>query len=274
MTNAATPSDANLDSTLSSQHGKCNGSRENTNAEDGKINKDASEIDNNVVGASHDKDNIPKTFNNTGLPQGEDTNAKNEKQAKENCLIQFVILCTLLQDISKEDLTNTCFSSGFQQAFFKMDSIEKVIVQRGFYKRAHNRRENERVMQTQEKMINMVKDNYDVGLVVNERSEIQSKKQNKSSRSRNDTRAEGAYTNLSNETEQMHEVQSTAAYNVFANDKQHAEQPKFINEGGVDQDAEQRLDKRPLLAFAIENKTIDSLNQTLESEMIVSKRPL
>ncbi|GJW87078.1 hypothetical protein Tco_0162418 [Tanacetum coccineum] len=54
----------------------------------------------------------------------------------------------------------------------------------------------------------------------------------------------------------LHEVQSTAAYNVNANDRQHAEQPKFINEGKVDQDAEQCL----------ENKTTESLNQTLESE--------
>ncbi|GKA20053.1 hypothetical protein Tco_0699968 [Tanacetum coccineum] len=40
------------------QKSKCSSSRENTNAEDGKISKDALEIDNNVFGASHDKDNI------------------------------------------------------------------------------------------------------------------------------------------------------------------------------------------------------------------------
>ncbi|GJS15340.1 hypothetical protein Tco_0409812 [Tanacetum coccineum] len=47
---------------------------------------------------------------------------------------------------------------------------------------------------------------------------------------------------------------------LFANENEfafeHAEQPKFINEGKVDQDAEQCL----------ENKTTESLNQTLVSE--------
>ncbi|GJX57489.1 hypothetical protein Tco_0287386 [Tanacetum coccineum] len=89
-------------------------------------------------------------------------------------------------------------------------------------------------MQTQEKMINMVKVKCDVGLVVNERSGTQSEKHNESSRSWNDTRAEGADIRLSNEPESMNEVQSTAAYNVFANDRQHDEQPKFINEEGID----------------------------------------
>ncbi|GJR91598.1 hypothetical protein Tco_0215609 [Tanacetum coccineum] len=259
----------------------------------------------------------------------DDTNDKKEKKAKENCLIQFVILHILLKDISKEDFTNTCFSSGFQRAFLslfreeieyfaprlffnmdklekklneqefneeitmvvfkmfknqvqqfitthitmdyddqmankffteytlcdaqvfqnilidKMDSFEKAIVERGLYKRACDIRENERMMQT---------------------SGTQLKKQNESSRSRNDTRADGADIKLSNEPELMNEVQSTAAYNVFANDRQHPEQPKFINEGGVDQDVEQRLDKRHLLLFVIENKTTESLNQTLEVE--------
>ncbi|GJU31898.1 hypothetical protein Tco_1175487 [Tanacetum coccineum] len=86
------------------------------------------------------------------------------------------------------------------------------------------------------------------------------------SKSVNDTRAEGADIRLSNDTKSLHEVQSTAAYNVITNDRQQAEQPKFINEGKVDQDAEQCLDTRPLLAFIIGNKTTESLNQTLESE--------
>ncbi|GJX86321.1 hypothetical protein Tco_0337095, partial [Tanacetum coccineum] len=228
----STTSDANLDSTLSSQKGKCNSPRENNNVEDGKISKDASEIHNNVIRASHDKDNITKTFENTGLSQGDDADAKKEKQAKENCLIQFVILHTLLGDISKEDLTNTCFSSGFKRAFLslfgeeveyfaprlffhmdrlennllkknlmrklpwlsssKIDSIKKAIVERGLYKRVRDRREKEIIMQTQEKMINMVKVKCDVGLVVNERSGTQSENHNESSRSWNDIRAEGA----------------------------------------------------------------------------------
>ncbi|GJU52500.1 hypothetical protein Tco_1226214 [Tanacetum coccineum] len=115
-------------------------------------------------------------------------------------------------------------------------------------------------------MINMVKDKCDVGLVVNERSGSQSEKQNESSRSRNDRRAEGADVRLSNEPEPMNEVQSTTSCNVFANDRQHVEQPKFIDDGGVNHDVVQCLNKRPLLASVIENKTTESLHQTLESE--------
>nr|GEV58733.1 putative reverse transcriptase domain-containing protein [Tanacetum cinerariifolium] len=48
---------------------------------------------------------------------GDDTDNKKEKQAKENFLIQILIIHTLLKDIFKEDLTNTCFSSGFQRHF-------------------------------------------------------------------------------------------------------------------------------------------------------------
>ncbi|GJZ75630.1 hypothetical protein Tco_0640095 [Tanacetum coccineum] len=51
----------------------------------------------------------------------------------------------------------------------------------------------------------------------------------------------------------------------------HGEHPKFINEGKVDQDAEQRLDKPVFLAFVIENKTTESVNQTLKSENDCSK---
>ncbi|GJR63485.1 hypothetical protein Tco_1505647 [Tanacetum coccineum] len=82
-----------------------------------------------------------------------------------------------------------CDAQVFQNILIsKMDSIEKAIVERGLYKRARDRRENERMMQTQEKMINMVKDKCDVGLVVNEIS-----------RTQNDMRAEGANIRLSNE---------------------------------------------------------------------------
>nr|GEV90402.1 Gag-Pol polyprotein [Tanacetum cinerariifolium] len=121
-----------------------------------------------------------------------------------------------------------------------MDSIEKAIVEKGLHKRAHDIRVNEIMMRTQEKVISMVKDTCDVGSVVKERREIESEKQNKISISHNDTRVEDADIRFSNETEPMDEVQSTAVDNVFANDRQHAEQPKFINERGVDHDAEQR----------------------------------
>ncbi|GJY37908.1 hypothetical protein Tco_0424272, partial [Tanacetum coccineum] len=110
----------------------------------------------------------------------------------------FRLLHTLIEDFSKKDLTNACFSSGFHQAFsslfgedveyfaprlffnmdklekqlnaeefneeiamvvFKnilislMDSIKKAIAERGSYKRVHDNRVHERMMQTHEGMI-------------------------------------------------------------------------------------------------------------------------
>ncbi|GKB71941.1 hypothetical protein Tco_0933353, partial [Tanacetum coccineum] len=91
-------------------------------------------------------------------------------------------------------------------------------------------------------------------------------KHDESSISGNDTRAEGADIRLSNDTKTLNEVQSIGAYNVFANDRHHAKQPKFINERKVEHNVEQCLDKRPLLASVIKNKTTESLNQTLESK--------
>nr|GEW60594.1 hypothetical protein [Tanacetum cinerariifolium] len=42
-----------------------------------------------------------------------------------------------------------------------MDSVEKAIVKRGLYKKAHDSKVNERTTQTQEEMVNMVKDKLD-----------------------------------------------------------------------------------------------------------------
>nr|GEY13961.1 alpha/beta hydrolases superfamily protein [Tanacetum cinerariifolium] len=79
----------------------------------------------------------------------DDMNAKNEKQVRKRCLIHFGILRTLLEDFSKEDLTNTCFSSGLKRAFsslfgedvehfeprlfFNMDKLEKQLNEDEFY---------------------------------------------------------------------------------------------------------------------------------------------
>ncbi|GJT51582.1 hypothetical protein Tco_0977739 [Tanacetum coccineum] len=129
---------------------------------------------------------------------GKDTDAKRAKQSKKKCLIHFRLLHTLLEDFSKEDLTNACFSSRFHRAFsslfgkdveyfasrlffnvdklekqlnteefneeiamvvFKnilislMDSIEKANAERGLYKRAHDNKVHERMMQMHEGMI-------------------------------------------------------------------------------------------------------------------------
>ncbi|GJW81398.1 hypothetical protein Tco_0145373 [Tanacetum coccineum] len=65
-----------------------------------------------------------------------------------------------------------------------------------------------------------------------------------SSSANNDTQAECSDIRLSNDIKPLHEVQSTVAYNEDADDRQHVEQPKFINEGKVDQDAEQCLENK------------------------------
>nr|GFB19435.1 hypothetical protein [Tanacetum cinerariifolium] len=153
--------------------------------------------------------------------------------------------------------------------------VEKAIVERRMHKKTHDSKKgNERTMQTQVGMVNMVKDKCDVGLVVMKISRKKLEKHDESSRSGNDTQAEGADIILSNDTKLLNEVQSTDVYNLFANDRQHAEQPKFINERKVYQDAKQCLDKHLLLPFVIENKKAESLKQTLESKNDFLKKAL
>ncbi|GJT55064.1 hypothetical protein Tco_0990118 [Tanacetum coccineum] len=153
----------------------------------------------------------------------------------------------------------------------QMNFVENAIDERGLYKRTHDRKVNERTIQTQKGMVNIVKDNYHVGLVVTESNGTNIENQDKRSKI---SRAEGADIRLSNDTKPVNKVQSTVEYNVFANDSHHAEQPKFINEGKVDQDVEQCLDKPPLLASVIKNKTTESVNQILESENACLKKTI
>ncbi|GJV08817.1 hypothetical protein Tco_1346473 [Tanacetum coccineum] len=93
-------------------------------------------------------------------------NAQRAKLSKKKCLIHFRLLHTLLEDFSKEYLTNASFSSGFHRAFSLlfgedveyfapslMDSIKKAIAERGLYKRVDDSRVNERTMQTHVGMI-------------------------------------------------------------------------------------------------------------------------
>ncbi|GKC03483.1 hypothetical protein Tco_0995093 [Tanacetum coccineum] len=67
--------------------------------------------------------------------------------------------------------------------------------------------------------------------IARERRGTKSEMKDECSKSGNDTQAEGPDIRLSNDTKPLHEVQSTVVYNMNANDRQHAEQPKFINEG-------------------------------------------
>ncbi|GKA92832.1 retrovirus-related pol polyprotein from transposon TNT 1-94 [Tanacetum coccineum] len=72
--------------------------------------------------------------------------------------------------------------------------------------------------------------------------------------------------------EPMAEVQMTADDNVSATGQQHTEQPEFINEGEVDQNAEQCHDICPLPAKLTDDKTTELSNQSLESENVCLKK--
>ncbi|GJX26374.1 hypothetical protein Tco_0232670 [Tanacetum coccineum] len=72
--------------------------------------------------------------------------------------------------------------------------------------------------------------------------------------------------------EPMAEVQMTVEINVFATGQQHTEQPKFNNEGEVDQNVEQCHDTCPLPAKLTDNQTTELSNQSLESENIHLKK--
>nr|GEW77538.1 hypothetical protein [Tanacetum cinerariifolium] len=67
----------------------------------------------------------------------------------------------------------------------------------------------------------------------------ESKEQDTSSRSGNDAHANDADIKPIYDEEPMAEVQLIADHNVFATRQQHTEQPKFNNEGEVDQNADQ-----------------------------------
>ncbi|GKA19164.1 hypothetical protein Tco_0699079 [Tanacetum coccineum] len=70
----------------------------------------------------------------------------------------------------------------------------------------------------------------------------------------------------------MAEVTNDAENHNFATGPTHTEQPEFNNEGKVDQNAEQCYDTCPLPAKLIDDKTIELLNQLLESENVCLKK--
>ncbi|GKD52414.1 hypothetical protein Tco_1281390, partial [Tanacetum coccineum] len=134
------------------------------------------------------------------------------------------------------------FRNTLIQHMESMEYVKKSIDERALHKREHDSRVNER--QTQ---MTMEKDT--------------------SSRSGNDADIRPIY----NE-ELMAEVQTTAEINIFATGQQHIEQPKFNNEGKVDQNAEQCHDIRPLPAKLTDNRTTELSNQLLESENVCLKK--
>ncbi|GJS38087.1 retrovirus-related pol polyprotein from transposon TNT 1-94, partial [Tanacetum coccineum] len=82
-------------------------------------------------------------------------------------------------------------------------------------------------------------DALDASSVIIESNGTESKEQDTSSRSGNDAHVDDADIRPIYNEEPMAEVQTTAEINIFATGQQHTEQPEFINEGEVDQNAEQ-----------------------------------
>ncbi|GJU44278.1 hypothetical protein Tco_1201544 [Tanacetum coccineum] len=100
----------------------------------------------------------------------------------------------------------------------------------------------------------------------------ESQEQDTSSRSGNDAHVDDVDIRLIYDEEPKAKVQMTTNNNVSAKGQQHTEQPEFINEGEVDQNADQCYDTRPLPAKLTDNRTTELSNQLLESENVCLKK--
>ncbi|GJT89388.1 hypothetical protein Tco_1071105 [Tanacetum coccineum] len=121
-----------------------------------------------------------------------------------------------------------------------MESVKKSIDKRALLKREYDSRVDEKQIQTTEGKVDSCKA-LDASLVDTTSSGTESKEQDTSSRSGNDVHANDADIRPIYDKEPMAEVQMTAKINVSATGKLHTEQPKFNNEGEVDQNAEQYM---------------------------------
>nr|GEY40301.1 hypothetical protein [Tanacetum cinerariifolium] len=115
-----------------------------------------------------------------------------------------------------------------------MGNVKKSFFERARHQRQHDRRVNNRLMQTQESKIDMGKAVH-ADLVVTESNGTESKEQDDNSRSGNDTDADDAVIRPIYDEEPMAKVHLTAEFNIFAIRQQHTEQPEIINDGRVDQ---------------------------------------
>ncbi|GJS75353.1 putative nucleotidyltransferase, ribonuclease H [Tanacetum coccineum] len=97
----------------------------------------------------------------------------------------------------------------------------------------------------------------------------ESQEQDTSSRSGNDAHVDDVDIRPIYDEEPKAEVQITTNNNVFVKGQQHTEQPEFINEGEIVQNAEQCHDTCPLPAKLTDDKTIELSNQLLESENVI-----
>nr|GEW42290.1 UBN2 domain-containing protein [Tanacetum cinerariifolium] len=117
-----------------------------------------------------------------------------------------------------------------------MESVKKLIDERGHHKREYDSWVNERQIQTTEEIFDTSKA-LDASLVDIESSGTKSKEHDTSSRSGNNAHADDADIRPIYDEEPMAEVQMTAKINVFDTRQKHTEQPKFNNKGEVDQNA-------------------------------------
>ncbi|GJR54840.1 hypothetical protein Tco_1405361 [Tanacetum coccineum] len=133
-----------------------------------------------------------------------------------------------------------------------MGNVKKSVAERTRHQRQYDRRLNKRQMQTQESKIDMGKA-VDADLVITESSGTESEVQYYSSRSGNDTDADGADIRPIYDEEPMAEVQLTAKYNIFAIGQQHTERLEIINEVKVNQYPKQCQVKSPMLDSSPDN---------------------
>ncbi|GKB59578.1 hypothetical protein Tco_0915764 [Tanacetum coccineum] len=154
-----------------------------------------------------------------------------------------------------------------------MESVKKTIDKRALHKREYDSRVNERQMQTTEEEVDTSKV-LDASLVNTKSSGTELGEQDTSSRSGNNAHVDDAYVRPIYDEELMAEVQLIVDHNVFAIGQQHTEQPKFNNEGEVDQNAEQYNDTCPLPAKLTDNQITELSYQSLESENICLKKTI
>ncbi|GJZ54135.1 hypothetical protein Tco_0609020 [Tanacetum coccineum] len=152
-----------------------------------------------------------------------------------------------------------------------MEYVKKLIDERALHKREHDSRVNEIQMQTTMENVDTSKA-LDASSVIIKNNGTESQEQDTSSRSENDVHVDDADIRPIYDEEPKAEVQMTTNNNVSAKGQQHTEQPEFINEGEIDQNAEQCHDTCPLPAKLTDDKTIELSNQLLESENVCLKK--
>ncbi|GJZ15027.1 hypothetical protein Tco_0550704 [Tanacetum coccineum] len=152
-----------------------------------------------------------------------------------------------------------------------IEYVKKSIDERILHKREHDSRVNERQTQTTMEKVDTSKE-LDASSIIIKSNGTESQEQDTSSRSGNDAHVDDADIRPIYDEEPKAKVQMTTNNNVSAKGKQHTEQPEFINEGEIDQNAEQCHDICPLPIKLTDGKTIELSNQLLETENVCLKK--